>query len=87
MALFWSAFAQDVVGFVACPPPCGSTTGFQDATHLGSLVFGAWAAFLTWRAAREGGGPRFGWPVAYAIALIAVSFTLQGMTFATYFRP
>lgn len=87
MALFWSAFAQGVVGFVACPPPCGSATGFQDATHLLSLVFGGWAAYLTWRAAREGGGPRFGWPVVYALALIVASFALQGLTFATYLRP
>ncbi len=84
MAGLWSAFAQGVVGFAACPPPCGGATGFQDGTHLISLVFGAWAAWATWGALREGAGPIARWPVAYAVALIALSLGLQGMTFAQY---
>ena len=78
----WSAFAQGVVGFVACPPPCGGATGIQDAAHLLSLVFGVWASFGTARAFGEGAGRVSWWPTVFAIALIVTGFVLEGMTFA-----
>ncbi|MGH2500248.1 MAG: hypothetical protein ACRDF0_09195, partial [Candidatus Limnocylindria bacterium] len=56
LAGVWAAFGQGVVGFAACPPPCRAATGFQDAAHLGSLVFGTWAASATVRALRRGSG-------------------------------
>jgi len=79
----WSAFAQGVVGFVACPPPCGGTTGMQDAAHFLSLVFGAWASVGTARAFGEGAGRVSWWPTVFAVALIVAGFVLEGMTFAT----
>jgi len=79
----WSAFAQGVVGFVACPPPCGGATGMQDAAHFLSLVLGAWASIGTARAFGEGAGRVSWWPTVFAVALIVTGFVLEGMTFAT----
>jgi hypothetical protein len=81
-AAVWSAFAQGAVGFAACPPPCGGTTGLQDAAHFLSLVLGAWAGFATARAFGEGAGQVSPWPTVFAVTLIAGSFALQGMAFA-----
>jgi hypothetical protein len=35
---------------VFCPPPCSGAPPFGDITHLGSLVFGAWGVYESWRA-------------------------------------
>lgn len=35
---------------VYCPPTCDAAAPFGDLTHVGSLVFGAWAMYESWRA-------------------------------------
>jgi hypothetical protein len=77
----FGAFAQGIVGFAACPPPCGGATGLQDAAHLLSLVFGAWAAAGTVRALRESAGALGWWPSIFALALIVAGSALGAMTF------
>ncbi|MAG36924.1 MAG: hypothetical protein CL878_11875 [Dehalococcoidia bacterium] len=44
------AFAGNGLAILACLPPCVFPYG--DVTHLGSLVFGGWAAYETWQAMR-----------------------------------
>jgi hypothetical protein len=45
------------LSIVACPPPCGGAAPMADLTHIGSLVFGAWALYESGRAlARVRGG-------------------------------
>jgi len=38
------------LSIVACPPPCGGAAPIGDIVHIGSLVFGVWAIFESWRA-------------------------------------
>ena len=38
------------LSIVACPPPCGGAAPMGDLTHVGSLVFGVWAVYESWRA-------------------------------------
>lgn len=38
------------LAIVACPPPCEAAAPFGDLSHVGSLVFGAWAMYESWRA-------------------------------------
>jgi hypothetical protein len=78
MAGVWAAFAQGLVGFAVCPPPCGGATGLQDAAHFLSLAFGSWAAVVTLRALREGSGSLGWWPTIFGLALIVASLALQG---------
>jgi hypothetical protein len=82
MAGLWAAFAQGLVGFAVCPPPCGRATGLQDAAHFLSLAFGSWAAVVTLRALRESGGRLGWWPTIFALVLIGASLALQGAAFA-----
>lgn len=84
LALLWTLFAQGIAGFAACPPPCGGALGFQDLTHLASVLAGAWAAYATLGPSRRAG---LRWDAAGAVAvLVAIGFALQGTTFLTY-RP
>jgi hypothetical protein len=78
----WAAMGQGLIGFVACPPPCGGATGIQDAAHFLSLVVGAWAAYATARVFGESPGPIGWWPSVIAVALIAGGFALEGLVFA-----
>jgi hypothetical protein len=41
------------LSIVACPPPCSGAFPFGDISHIGSLVFGAWAMIESWRALRQ----------------------------------
>jgi hypothetical protein len=43
---------------VACPPPCGGAAPIGDLTHIGSLVFGLWAIYESWRALATVSMPR-----------------------------
>ena len=38
------------LSILACPPPCGGAAPVGDLTHVGSLVFGVWAIYESWRA-------------------------------------
>jgi hypothetical protein len=35
---------------VFCPPICGAVFPFGDLSHIGSLIFGVWAIYESWRA-------------------------------------
>ena len=39
------------LSIVACLPPCPAAAPFADLTHIGSLVFGLWGMYESWRAA------------------------------------
>ena len=56
-----------------CPPPCASAFPYQDLAHVGNLVFGTWAAYASWRAARVSEQPpgRTAWMLP-GVALVAV---------------
>jgi hypothetical protein len=38
------------LSIVFCPPICGAAFPYGDLSHIGSLVFGAWAIYESWRA-------------------------------------
>lgn len=41
------------LAIVACLPPCSGGSPFGDITHIGSLVFGTWAIYESWRALKR----------------------------------
>lgn len=41
------------LAIVFCPPICGAAFPFGDLSHIGSLVFGVWAIYESWRALRR----------------------------------
>jgi hypothetical protein len=50
LSLLWAA-GNGATGMVSCPPPCGGLTPYNplaDISHIGSLVFGATAAYTNW---------------------------------------
>jgi hypothetical protein len=54
LSLLWAG-GNGASGMVSCPPPCGGLTPYNplaDISHIGSLVFGATAAYTTWRIVR-----------------------------------
>jgi len=55
LSLLWAG-GNGATGVVSCPPPCGGLTPYNplaDISHIGSLVFGATAAYTTWRTVRR----------------------------------
>jgi hypothetical protein len=38
------------LSIVFCPPICGAAFPYGDLSHIGSLVFGVWAIYESWRA-------------------------------------
>jgi hypothetical protein len=49
LSLLWAA-GNGAAGVVSCPPPCGGLTPYNplaDISHIGSLVFGATAAYTS----------------------------------------
>jgi hypothetical protein len=62
------------LSIVACPPPCGGAAPIGDLTHIGSLVFGVWAVYESWRGVaqlRDGRYSRAGSPGAGATGSLA----------------
>jgi hypothetical protein len=54
MCLLWAG-GNGAAGLLSCPPPCGGLIPYNplaDISHIGSLVFGAGAAFTTWKVVR-----------------------------------
>jgi hypothetical protein len=41
------------LSIVFCPPICGAAFPYGDLSHLGSLIFGAWAIYESWQALRQ----------------------------------
>lgn len=41
------------LAIVFCLPPCSAAAPFGDVSHIGSLVFGAWAMVESWRALKQ----------------------------------
>lgn len=81
LAGLWAGFANGLIGFAFCFPPCVDAFPLGDLSHLGSLVFGAWGALVTARAARGAAGPE-GWGLlAITLVLVAASFVLQATNF------
>jgi hypothetical protein len=39
------------LSILACLPPCRAAAPFADLTHLGSLAFGVWGVYESWRGA------------------------------------
>lgn len=74
----WS-FAGNGLPILACPPPCAGAFPHQDIAHLGSLLFGGWAAYASWRALRAAPGARsLVIPVA-TVLLLGALFTLEAL--------
>lgn len=67
-----------------CPPPCASAFPYQDLAHVGNLVFGTWAAYACWRAARASEQPpaRTAWMLP-GVALVAVVALFVLLTWAS----
>ena len=40
------------LSIVFCPPICGAAFPYGDLSHVGSLVFGAWAIYESWQSLR-----------------------------------
>jgi len=78
--VLWVFLGQGVAGLIFCAVPvCPDATPWTDIVRYGSLVLGAAAAWTAWGAYRAMRGPTQWAPVATAVVLILVSFTLQGM--------
>jgi hypothetical protein len=41
------------LSIVFCPPICGAVFPYGDLSHIGSLIFGAWAIYESWRALKQ----------------------------------
>src|ERR687885_763435 len=52
----WAALGNGLP-IVFCLPPCPGAFPHQDIAHVGSLLFGGWAAYASWRAARSSEQP------------------------------
>lgn len=77
LAGIWGAVANGLVGLAACFVPCAGAFPLGDFAHLASLIFGAWAALATVRAAGTAAGPG-GWGVLGAtLVLLAAAFAFQ----------
>lgn len=75
IALGWAFLGNGVV-IAACPPPCADGFPYQDISHVGSLVFGAEAAWVSWRQLKQiAGHPGWFIPV-FTFAVIVVVFAL-----------
>ncbi len=73
MSAGWAALGNGLP-LVLCLPPCAGGYPHQDLlAHVGSLLFGGWAAYASWRAARASKQPlgHGGWLIPGA-ALVAV---------------
>ncbi len=65
---------------VFCLPPCAGAFPHQDIAHVGSLLFGGWAAYASWRAARASEQPRgrAAWTLpAVALPTVVALFALE----------
>ena len=72
-------FAGNGLPIFACLPPCAGAFPYQDIAHLGSLLFGGWAAYATWRAMRAShGAPGLVMPIM-TVLLVAALFALEAM--------
>ena len=71
----WAALGNGLP-LVFCLPPCAGGYPHQDLTHVGSLLFGSWAAYARWQAARASEQPlgRGGWlfPAAGLVVVVAL---------------
>jgi hypothetical protein len=56
LALVWALLANGLVAVVAAPPPADAFP-FHDMTHLLGGVFGALAAYATWRETKHSRTP------------------------------
>lgn len=75
LAGLWSGVGNGAAALASCFVPCALP--LNDLSHLGSLVFGVWAALVTSSAARRAAGPA-GWgPLAITLVLMVASSTLQ----------
>ena len=75
----WAALGNGLP-IVFCLPPCPGAFPHQDIAHVGSLLFGGWAAHASWRAARASEQPpgRAAWALpAVALAAVVALFALQ----------
>jgi len=81
LAGFWAAFTSGAIGFAFCVPPCAGAPPLGDLSHLGSLVFGAWAMLATWRAMRTARDPHGFGVLAVTAVLMLTAFVLQGTNF------
>lgn len=74
------AFLGNGVPIVFCPPPCAGAFPHQDIAHIGSLLFGGWAAYESGRAFRTNVQPlgRAGWAIpGVALASVVALFALE----------
>src|SRR5215207_11574709 len=65
-----------------CPPPCASAFPYQDLAHVGNLLFGTWAAYESWRAARASPQPpgRGAWMLpGVALLTVVALFALEAL--------
>lgn len=56
LALFagvWLLGGNGVGGLVSCPPSCPNAWPYQDVAHVASVIVGALAIHLAWRARRQ----------------------------------
>lgn len=75
----WSVLGNGLPLFL-CLPPCDDAFPYQDLAHAGNLLFGAWAAYESWRAAWPVERPRDRreWSLSsVALGLIVVLFAVQ----------
>lgn len=72
IALLWAFLGNGVV-IAACPPPCLDGFPYQDISHVGGLVFGAAAAWVSWRQLKQAdGNPGWFMPVVTFGVIVGV---------------
>ena len=76
IALLWAFLGNGLV-IAACPPPCADGFPYQDLTHVGSLVFGAGATWVSWKQLRQSGSTPTWLMPTLTFAVIAVVFVLE----------
>ena len=66
---------------VFCPPPCAGAVPFGEIAHVGSLVFGGLAAYVTVKAIRATTQKIAWWRAAPDLVLIVATFYLLNLLF------
>ena len=83
LTLLWSFLANGVLGLLVAPPPSAAFP-YQDAAHLGNIVFGGLALWALWPSLRaELPGRAAGdWRAALSpLALLVVIYAVESILF------
>ncbi len=75
----WAFLWNGAIGLIVCPPPCRGAFPYQDIAHMGSLVFGALAAYTTWQKISDTTGPINAFLTACIVVVVLAAFVVQSV--------